>query len=507
MGSCNGKGSVKNPNYRVSDVPRSLNHTDTCTGGSDSSTRSHWAMNLTTSSANKLKAKYKVDSKKVGAGTFGKVYKATCVNDENIQVAIKSFSKKKMHDYEIEKVRNEILILQNIDHPNIVNYMETLEDEKHIFLVMDLCTGGDLLDKIDNSPNECLPEAEAKSIMRDLFLAINHCHSNGVTHRDLKLENIIFKTSEQKWPKIIDFGLGKLQKNKADSLETKWGSPNYVAPEVLEDWNYGQECDIWSLGVITYLLISGNFPFEGTNIVEIYENIHNKQVSFEEPQWKDISKAAKDFIKECLIKDRKKRITAEQALKSDWLQDSSSKSHWYVPDEVIETLKTHKHCSILKQETLKLAMKFLDDDWLRKLNWIFNTIDTNNSGSISKDDFKSVTLASGRKLKSSEINRIFRNVNYQKNGRISYSEFLSATVDSKTVNCDDYFFYLLFKHFDADDQDVITPDNIADVLLKSGRTISTKQLKSIFKDHNSLLTGEIKFDEFKLMLSHLQSSY
>ena len=217
----------------------------------------------------------------LGSGNFGKVYLAYHNVNSEFKVAVKTMQKKKIGDGVLEKLKQEIKILSRLDHPNICKYYETYESPKHVYLVMEYCSGQDLFEKITNTKEGgSFTEQKAAFIMKKLFLAINHCHSNGVTHRDLKPENIMYKENkdqktsyDQADIKIIDFGLSKmLQPSELVSMKTLVGTPYYVAPEVL-DGDYGKECDCWSLGVIMYAVLSGCLPFYGQTPKEVFDKI------------------------------------------------------------------------------------------------------------------------------------------------------------------------------------------------------------------------------------------
>jgi len=176
---------------------------------------------------------------------------------------------------------------------------------------MEYCGGGDLFDYITNS-KERFTEYKAAQIMRKLFLAINHCHSNQVAHRDIKPENIMYTDEKGTDIKIIDFGLSKMAKLR--ELKTVVGTPYYVAPEVLEG-SYGFECDCWSLGVIMYILLSGYLPFPGNTPAEVFDKVRNSVVRFHHKEFDDVSEHAKDLIAKLLTKNKKERYTCIEALK------------------------------------------------------------------------------------------------------------------------------------------------------------------------------------------------
>lgn len=253
----------------------------------------------------------------LGKGNFGKVFLANLTAHQEVKVAIKTLPKNKLGN-NIEYIREEIKILSSLDHPNIIKYYETYESPKYMYLVMEYCGGGELFDRITKSKDEKFDEKQAAIIMKKLLSAINHCHANQIAHRDLKPENIMYVGKEDDADiKIIDFGLSKKKSGKNVSLDTVVGTPYYVAPEVLKG-TYGYECDMWSLGVIMYILLSGCLPFSGANAPEVFEKVKTANFTFETKEWKGVSDEAKDLIRKLLTVDIKKRLTASNAVKHTW---------------------------------------------------------------------------------------------------------------------------------------------------------------------------------------------
>ena len=240
---------------------------------------------------------------------------------------------------DIEKFQNEIKILSMVDHPNIVRLFEVIEDDKYFNLFQELCTGGELLKKMQTTQ---LKEKEIAKIFNQIMSAVAYCHEKGIVHRDLKLENILFASEEPDSPiKIIDFGfsvlLGKktginkeeksknsnsdgsdLKKFGFKKLKSKVGTLYYISPEIIKG-NYDEKCDIWACGVILYILLAGNPPFSGNTDKEVYNLITQIKYDFDKEKWKNISKYAKDLIKNMLT-PAKNRYTAKQVLASKWLE-------------------------------------------------------------------------------------------------------------------------------------------------------------------------------------------
>ena len=292
--------------------------------------------------------------KKIGEGGYGKIYKVKNKESGDIR-AMKQIMKSKIPD--IEKFQNEIKILAILDHPNIVRLFEVIEDDKYFNLFQEICTGGELLSKV----KEPLKEKEIAKIFNQIMSAISYCHEKGVVHRDMKLENILFANESEDSPiKIIDFGLsvllGKKDVNKETTNEvndlkkygykrmtTKVGTVYYMSPEILKG-SYDEKCDIWACGVILYILLSGYPPFNGQTDKDIYNMISQMKYDFNQPVWKNISKHAKELIKNMLA-PAKTRYTAIQVLNSKWLKVKSGKSdekiNYYLDYRHIEKYKSY----------------------------------------------------------------------------------------------------------------------------------------------------------------------
>mmetsp|Transcript_16432 Transcript_16432/g.25381 ORF Transcript_16432/g.25381 Transcript_16432/m.25381 type:complete len:231 (-) Transcript_16432:71-763(-) len=206
-----------------------------------------------------------------------------------------------------------------MDHPNIVKLLDVFEDEKYLCLVMELMTGGELFDLIIEK--EQFSELEAREATRSLIDAIGYCHSRGICHRDIKPENLLLQSKELGLSslKLADFGLARLLDEKT-MLKTMCGSPGYVAPEVLEEKPYGKQCDCWSIGVVTYILLSGIPPFFADDNVQLFEQIIACKYDFTDENWTSVSTEAKDFIARILTPNPEKRLNLDDMLVHPWMK-------------------------------------------------------------------------------------------------------------------------------------------------------------------------------------------
>jgi len=226
-------------------------------------------------------------------------------------------------DYE-KNLRMEMEILQKISHPNIIQLKEIVDTKDKLYFVMELVTGGELFDRIVDKGS--YSEDDAKELVRKIVSAVEYLHNKGIAHRDLKPENLLVKSLEcDTEVKIADFGLSKII-DQEKMMQTACGTPGYVAPEVLQAEGYGEEVDMWSIGVITYILLCGFPPFYSESVPEVFEQIMKAEYDYPAEYWDDISEEAKDFINHLLVVDVKKRLSAKKALEHPFLKASKAKT-------------------------------------------------------------------------------------------------------------------------------------------------------------------------------------
>jgi calcium-dependent protein kinase len=430
----------------------------------------------------------------LSSGQFGTVRIATKRKDDIKKFyAIKSISKKNLTDQDLIKLMKEVEILSCLDHPNIIKFYETYQDQYYFHLVMELCTGKEVFDQI--LEEGYITEQRVAQIIYKVTSAICYCHSIGITHRDIKPENILFESSENDGEiKLIDFGLSR-KYNKNEKMHTILGTPYYVAPEVLRG-EYDQKCDVWSIGAICYIMLCGIPPFMGNNNNEIFQMILNGELKFDENKWKNISVEAVDFINQCLNKNPEKRFSAPMALKHNWFKDVKEEVHSSIKlcKDILNNLKNYSVKWKLKKLVMKLFLvNFLTTNEMKKLRQSFQAIDFNNEGVITNKQFEIATQNAGVKLTEEEIKLIFKNSD--ENGKINYSEFLIGSLNEKSFLDKDKL-SLAFKYFDVDENNYIDCNDLKNVLLRSGKEImNTEELENIIQEV-SQNKGKINFTEF-----------
>ena len=344
---------------------------------------------MITDTLSDVRVKYHINPKEIGHGHYGVVRK--CMHREtNVWYAIKSIRKSKVGKVDI--LQREVALLKECDHPNIIQLVEVHEDEKYLHLITELCTGGELFDRIiekTQSDEGHFSEVDAANLIRSIMSAIAYCHDQkGIVHRDLKPENFIFSSrDEDAVIKIIDFGLSRHDDMKAGVMNTKVGTPYYVAPEVLNR-EYTKNCDIWSIGVITYILLCGYPPFYGDTDNQIFDSVRTGRFDFPSPDWDGISDNAKDFICSLLKRDPSKRLSASEALVHPWITEMAGVENRRQRTSIAFASRSiafikYRDMQKLKKSALSwLATNARNDDITAVKN-VFKKIDVNNDGTIT----------------------------------------------------------------------------------------------------------------------------
>ncbi|KAF5947476.1 hypothetical protein HYC85_013433 [Camellia sinensis] len=374
-------------------------------------------------------AKYEL-GKEVGRGHFGHTCCAKGKKGElkNQPVAVKIISKAKMTTaISIEDVRREVMILKALSgHKNLIKYYDAFEDAHNVYIVMELCEGGELLDRILSRGGR-YTEKDAKAIVIQILSVVAFCHLQGVVHRDLKPENFLFTTRDEDAPmKLIDFGLSDFI-SPDQRLNDIVGSAYYVAPEVLHR-SYSLEADIWSIGVITYILLCGSRPFWARTESGIFRSVLRADPNFDDSPWPGVSAEAKDFLKRLLNKDHRKRMTAAQALTHPWLRDEN----YSVPLDILiyKLVKSYVRATPLKRAALKALSNALTEDELIYLRAQFELLEPKD-GCVSLNNFKmALTKNVTDAMKESRVPDILKLMEPLTYKKMNFEEFCAAAIST-----------------------------------------------------------------------------
>ncbi|KAH7314555.1 hypothetical protein KP509_21G008900 [Ceratopteris richardii] len=306
-----------------------------------------------------LKQRYR-QGKLLGHGQFGYTYVATELSTGRM-VAVKNISRSKMlRPIAVDDVKREVKIMKALSgHENVVQLYEAFEDDDYVYLVMELCEGGELLDRILARKDGRYSEKDAAAVVRQMLKVAAHCHLNGIVHRDLKPENFLFKScTKDSLLKVTDFGLSDFIVPGVYFHDVV-GSTYYVAPEVLKKQS-GPESDVWSIGVITHILLCGRRPFCGKTESRVFKEVLRQQLDFQAKPWPTLSSNAKDFVYKLLIKDPKSRLTAAQALSHPWVREDGHAAEFPLDISVLSNMRQFVKYSRLKQ----IALRIYDVDTL-----------------------------------------------------------------------------------------------------------------------------------------------
>ncbi|XAR69560.1 Non-specific serine/threonine protein kinase [Bertholletia excelsa] len=366
----------------------------------------------------------------VGRGHFGYTCSAKAKKGslKGQDVAVKVIPKSKMTTaIAIEDVRREVKILRALTgHKNLVQFYDAYEDDDNVYVVMELCKGGELLDRILSRGGK-YSEEDAKAVMVQILSVVAYCHLQGVVHRDLKPENFLFISKDEHSPlKAIDFGLSDYVKPD-ERLNDIVGSAYYVAPEVLHR-SYGTEADMWSIGVIAYILLCGSRPFWARTESGIFRAVLKADPNFDEAPWPSLSSDAIDFVKRLLHKDYRKRLTAVQALSHPWLVNCHDVK---IPLDMIiyRLVKAYICSSSLRKAALAALAKTLTVPQLTYFREQFTLLGPNKSGFIYMQNFKTaVTKNSTDAINHSRVLDFASMISTLHYRKLDFEEFCAAAI-------------------------------------------------------------------------------
>ena len=462
---------------------------------------------------NKLYIKKKI----LGRGSFGVVYlvKQRYLSRYFAMKVIKKSSAKAKE--EEENLMNEVDILRKLDHPNIVKITDFYSLKTEYNIITEYCQEGELFDEIKaQSP---FSEAMAAWYLRQILSAVCYCHGMNIIHRDLKPENILIVKRQKNGYhpiKIIDFGTAKVfQKEKAEHLLI--GSAYYIAPEVLSR-NYTELCDLWSCGVIMYILLTGRPPFNGSSEEEIMKKIKEGNYDLKKYPWGIISEEAKDLLKGLLQVNAKKRFSAKQALEHKWFQIEKTKSSLNAYNvknrqlnKLIDNLMKYRSDNVLRCAVIALLVhNSIQLNQAHDAVKLFNQIDKNGDGKISKDELFNGLQSYKKDISFDELKKqvdiIFNNIDSDHNGYLEYEEFVRAAIDKDhflSVN----FLQFAFNYFDKDHDGEITLEEVKNKFFLNDKNKNSlkaqDQLQKSFNEIDINGDGKLSFEEFGKMMENI----
>ena len=385
----------------------------------------------------------------LGAGGFGQVFRM----EHNLTGEIRAIKiiRKPTEIEELQRILNEVCALLQLDHPNIAKLYEYFEDRRAIYVVTELCTGGNLgeLDPLVDDMDEI------RLLFRDVTRAVAYCHSEGIVHRDLKFENCLLTECQgrrsRRMAKVIDFGLAGMK--RAGSTASTWmnevvGTLYFLAPEVLKSqdplYSYGFECDLWSLGVMIFFVLTNEHPFcsSASGPEDAYQRITRGPLRASYLKAAEVSEDAEQLVKLLLAKEPLNRLSAAEALQEPWLQppeglsdaESESSASPQVPHlaskvrSLVERILSYSKFSRFEQAILTVAAHAANGRDVEDLTSVFTALDSSNSGWITRDDFRRALSAAGINLHSQEEDAVLRALDPDMDQKIQYTDWLAATL-------------------------------------------------------------------------------
>ena len=446
-------------------------------------------------------ANYYTIVKDLGHGSYGQVKKVKHKELNEIRAMKITTKKSDSSKYEIE-------ILKKISHPNITKIFEIFSDSKKYYIIMEFLEGGELFEAITNIGS--FTEASASKVLKQILSAVYYLHSNHIVHRDLKPENIMLTQKPKNGNyqiKLIDFGTAKIFK-PGKKMNKFIGTSYYIAPEVLKE-RYDEKCDIWSCGVILFILLCGYPPFNGNTNVDIFHAIQNQNPIFGGEEWEDITPEAKDLIKLMLKKNPNERLNAEQCLSHKWfrLMESSEKNKnqkisKQIQINAIQHMAQFVHENRFKQAVLQfISTQFNIQKEENDLKELFKSMDVSGTGQLTKDEFrKKLVELYGENDGNEMSNSIFNSLDMDGSGQISYDEFLSAMINSQKVVTEERL-KKAFRMFDKDNSGKLSVKEIKNVF---GGT--ENQWKQVIDEIDLNNDGEVDFEEFKIMMINMDKN-
>ncbi|KAI3716660.1 hypothetical protein L1987_67684 [Smallanthus sonchifolius] len=435
--------------------------------------------------------------RELGRGEFGITYLCTDLKTGE-KFACKSISKKKLRTaVDIEDVRREVEIMKHLPkHPNIVTLKDTYEDDNAVQIVMELCEGGELFDRIVARGH--YTERAAASIMRTIVEIVQMCHSHGVMHRDLKPENFLFGNKKETAPlKAIDFGLS-IFFQPGEIFNEIVGSPYYMAPEVLKR-NYGPEVDVWSAGVILYILICGVPPFWAETEQGVAQAIIRSVINFKRDPWPKISDNVKDLVKKMLEPDPKSRLTAQQVLDHPWLLNSKKAPNVPLGEVVKSRLKQFLMMNKLKKQALRVVAEHLSVEEVAGIREDFRMIDTDNKGKINLEELRIGLQKRGHQVNDADLQNLMESADVDRDGTLDFGEFVAVALHLKRTANDEHL-HKAFEFFDRNQTGYIEVGELCQALSDEGENTNEEVITAIMHDVDINKDGRISYEEFALMM-------
>lgn len=449
------------------------------------------------------KGMYSLDKKPIGKGQFVKVYKGLSTYEEGLQVAVKAFNKKLMTPEDIQAVKDEVDILVTLDHPNIVKYYEWYENKKYLYVVSQYVKNAVTLhNQLDRGRKDFYSECEISKIMRQLYQAEEYLQQNNIIHRNIVPNNVMVDTNLR--VTLIDFGLARLT-SRGKQIDTKKDVSQFTAPESYNG-EYTNLSDVWSLGNLAYLLFAGKLPFSGDGIMNTFKKSSKRNLTFKSSAWAEVSREAKDMIKEMIVGDPDRRAHPRSLVVHEWFdvveEEVQENDEEKVDERILLLLREFQFKNKLQKIFVHMLVNMLlDDEEFPELNKKFNAIDKDQDGVISVKELFNAFESTKIKIDEKECKEIIKKLDFSDKMQINFTEFLVATLDRNQIKQEPAI-QDLFKFFDTDKDKKIEEDDILREIQAVDNNISKMELNGLVEQYARTYKNCLTYEEVeKLIMS------
>ena len=404
----------------------------------------------------------------LGMGSYGKVRLYRDKNYKDLLFAIKTLKKEGISSYQFNLLKSEVFILSNLDHPNIVKYFGAFEDNYYVHIVMEYLKGYDLYEIISLKKYNDFDEKDMCEIIQQLLKALSFIHSQNIIHRDIK----------HKDTKTV-------------------GTPFYMAPETIDGHSEARS-DIWSVGVIVYLMLTGKYAFQAEKSENLYEKIKKDEIDMQPLIESNCSEEAKDFICKCLKKNYKERMTTQECLEHPWITKFCLKKNSnLLNNDTIDTLLDFANKNALQKEIYYFLAKISSEDDINKLKQFFNQLDVDSSGTLTIEEVEKAFKEIDINITEEELKQIWEGLDFHKDGQVNYSEFLAAMVSNYNFQKEEKLWsvFNLFKE-GSKNKNYITYESLCSAAKALNLNINESEIKKCFEQYDE----EINFEKFKKLI-------
>ena len=432
----------------------------------------------------------------LGTGAFGKVRLYRDRTNKELLYAIKTLKKEGISKTQYELIQSEINILSKLDHPNVVKYFGTFEDDFYLHIMMEYLQGHDLFKIITLKDYTKIEEKDMSEIIYQLFKTLIFLHTKNIVHRDIKPENILFSNKKDySTLRIIDFGLATQTVKDTKSV----GTPYYMSPELIDGISVPKS-DVWSVGVIMYQMLTGKFPFNSSgdknNLLDnIKKNPYNTKY-LEEVEYSD---EVKDLIGKILVKDYNKRLSSEECIQHPWFKK------FYVPKEssllnkkTYNTLLNFANKPILQKEIYFFIAKLSTEKQIKPFIDLFDVLDIENTGVLTKPEIEYCFKQVGININQSDLNLIWNGLDFHKDNEVSYTEFLAAMVSGMSFPQLKDSLWTVFNYL-KEDEDVVTVETVLETGKALNLIMNENAIRNGFKNFKR---EKVTFEEFQNIIPH-----